>query len=96
MAARKKIRFGIVGCGLMGREFGSAIARWCHLLDDGPVPVLTGVCDVNPKMHGWFTDAFPGLPVVTTSYQDLLGSSGIDAIYCAVPHNLHEIGRAHV
>ena len=74
----------------MGREFGSAIARWCHLLDDGPVPVLVGVCDTNPKMHGWFTDAFPGLAVVTTSYQDLLGSPEIDAVYCAVPHNLHE------
>ena len=27
----KTIRFGIIGCGLMGREFGSAVARWCHL-----------------------------------------------------------------
>jgi predicted dehydrogenase len=89
MAARRKIRFGIIGLGLMGREFGSAIARWCHLLDDGPVPVLTGICDSNPKMHGWFTDNFPGLRIVTADYKDLLGSSEIDAVYCAVPHNLH-------
>ena len=27
------INFGIIGCGLMGREFASAVARWCHLLD---------------------------------------------------------------
>ena len=27
----KKIRFGIIGCGLMGREFASTVARWCHL-----------------------------------------------------------------
>ncbi len=90
MAARRKVRFGIIGLGLMGREFGSAIARWCHLLDDGPVPVLTGVCDSNPKMQGWFNDNFPGLTVVTTDYQDLLASSQVDAVYCAVPHNLHE------
>ncbi len=90
MGARKKVRFGIIGLGLMGREFGSAIARWCHLLSDGPVPVLAGVCDSNPKAHGWFTDAVPGLSIVTTNYHDLLGSSEIDAVYCAVPHNLHE------
>jgi prephenate dehydrogenase len=29
----RKIRFGLIGCGLMGREFASAAARWCHLLD---------------------------------------------------------------
>ena len=90
MGARRKVRFGVIGLGLMGREFGSAIARWCHLLSDGPVPVLAGVCDSNPKMHAWFTDAFPGLPIVTTDYRDLLGSSEIEAVYCAVPHNLHE------
>ena len=90
MAARKKVRFGIIGLGLMGREFGSAIARWCHLLSEGPVPVLAGVCDSNPRAHAWFTDAFPDLSIVTTDYHDLLGSSQVDAIYCAVPHNLHE------
>jgi predicted dehydrogenase len=90
MGERRKVHFGIIGLGLMGREFASAIARWCHLLDNGPVPVLTGVCDTNPKMQTWFTDSFPGLPIVTSSYEDLLGSSQIDAIYCAVPHNLHE------
>ena len=30
-AIMKRIRFGIIGCGLMGREFASAAARWCHL-----------------------------------------------------------------
>ena len=90
MAARKKVRFGIIGLGLMGREFGSAIARWCHLLSEGPVPVLAGVCDSSPRAHAWFTDAFPDLSIVTTDYHDLLGSSQVDAIYCAVPHNLHE------
>ena len=48
----KTIRFGIIGAGLMGREFASASARWCHL------PRM----DVRPD---------------------------VDAVYCAVPHNLH-------
>ena len=90
MAARKKVRFGIIGLGLMGREFGSAIGRWCHLLFDGPVPELAGICDTNEKSHAWFKDNFPTIEIATTRYEDLLASKKVDAIYCAVPHNLHE------
>jgi len=38
MAARRRVRFGIIGLGLMGREFGSAIGRWCHLLTEARSP----------------------------------------------------------
>jgi predicted dehydrogenase len=90
MGARRKVRFGIIGLGLMGREFGSAIGRWGHLLFDGPVPELTGICDTNEASHAWFKDNFPAIRVATRSYQDLLSSQDVDAVYCAVPHNLHE------
>jgi predicted dehydrogenase len=90
MAARRRVRFGIIGLGLMGREFGSAIGRWCHLLSEGPVPELVGICDTNEKSHPWFKDNFASIKVVTQKYEDLLGSRDIDAIYCALPHNLHE------
>jgi len=29
----RTVRFGVIGCGLMGREFASAAGRWCHLTD---------------------------------------------------------------
>lgn len=88
--AQKVIRFGVIGLGLMGREFGSAAARWCHLLDLDFKPVITGICDTNAQLFGWFEDNFDTITVKTSDYHDLLGSSEIDAIYCAVPHNLHE------
>ena len=87
---RKLIRVGIIGLGLMGREFANSIASWCHLLDDGAIPVLTGICAKNHDTWKWYTDNFPGIVVKTDDYQDLLKSDQIDAIYCAVPHNLHE------
>lgn len=87
---REKIRIGIIRLGLMGREFASSIARWCHLLDNGPVPVLAGICDKNKDTWDWYTQNFPGLIVKTDDYRALLESGQIDAIYCAVPHNLHE------
>ncbi len=90
MGTRRRVRFGIIGLGLMGREFASAIARWCHLLSDGPIPELVGVCSPHEKSHEWFTDNFPAIRVATQRYEDLLGLREIDAIYCAVPHHLHQ------
>lgn len=89
MKAKKQIRFGIIGLGLMGREFGSAAARWMHLLDLDFQPVIAGICDTNEALFGWFTDHFDTIRVQSTDYHDLLSSDEIDAIYCAVPHNLH-------
>jgi predicted dehydrogenase len=88
--AKQVIRFGVIGCGLMGREFGSAVARWCHLLDQDVVPRIVGVCDANPAMMRWFQDSFDTIQLATQDYHDLLNHADIDAIYCAVPHNLHE------
>jgi len=87
---RNKIRIGIIGLGLMGKEFASAIARWCHLVDDGDIPVLAGICDRNKSTWKWYSDNFPDLHLKTDDYRELLASNKIDAIYCAVPHNLHE------
>jgi predicted dehydrogenase len=89
MSKRKQIRFGVIGCGLMGKEFASAIGRWCHLATTDVEPVITAVCDPNEQAAAWFSDRVPTVKRVTGNYQDLLQDSEIDAIYCAVPHNLH-------
>ena len=86
---RKTVKFGIIGCGLMGREFASAAARWCHLTEDAPVPEIVGVCDFNASALAWFTDNFDTVKYVTSDYRELLEKEDIDAIYCALPHNLH-------
>lgn len=33
-----EVRFGIIGCGLMGREFASVSMRWLHLTATCPAP----------------------------------------------------------
>ncbi|MDX2006286.1 MAG: Gfo/Idh/MocA family oxidoreductase [Meiothermus sp.] len=85
----KTLRFGVIGCGLMGREFGSAAARWMHLNGMGVRPVIVAVCDTNPKLMEWFGEHFPSVRQATTDYQELLSNPEVDAVYCAVPHNLH-------
>ncbi|GAC1505571.1 MAG: hypothetical protein NVS2B12_19320 [Ktedonobacteraceae bacterium] len=85
----QEIRFGIIGCGLMGREFASAVGRWHHLLDMDVVPHIVAVCDVNPQAMTWFQRFLPDLQLVTSDYQQLLNDERIEAIYCALPHSLH-------
>ena len=86
----KEIRFGIVGLGLMGREFASAAARWIHLQDVDFRPVITAICDTNEQSFIWFRDSIPSLTFSTTDYRQLLARDDVDAVYCAVPHNLHD------
>ena len=85
----KTIKFGIIGCGLMGREFASAVARWCHLLPDIPRPEIVAVCDYNPDACAWFTKHFPSIRLATRDYRELIAQPEIEAVYCALPHNLH-------
>ncbi|MEF3302040.1 Gfo/Idh/MocA family protein [Paenibacillus sp. GYB003] len=86
---KKTIRFGVIGCGLMGKEFASAAARWCHLADVDFEPRITAVCDANPAATEWFARRVPSVVRTTTDYRELLADPAIDAVYCAVPHHLH-------
>jgi predicted dehydrogenase len=86
----KTIRFGIIGCGLMGREFASAAARWCHLLNMDVRPEIVAVCDRNAALFDWYTGNFPSITQTTDDYKALLANRNVDAVYCAVPHNLHQ------
>ncbi|MCK4603028.1 MAG: Gfo/Idh/MocA family oxidoreductase, partial [Phycisphaerae bacterium] len=85
----KTIRFGIIGCGLMGREFASAAARWCHLPEMTARPEIVAVCDANADVLGWYTDNFPTIALATGDYRELLAADAVEAIYVAVPHDLH-------
>lgn len=90
MSEVKKVRFGIIGCGLMGREFAVASARWPALTDMKARPEIVAICDTNRDLFDWYTANFPSITNVTTDYHELLSDGNIDFIYCAVPHHLHE------
>ena len=77
----KAIRFGIIGCGLMGREFASASARWCHLLEDIERPKIVAVCDFNPQATAWFEKNFSTIRFVTRDYRELLERADVEAVY---------------
>ncbi|PYI55781.1 Gfo/Idh/MocA family protein [Paenibacillus flagellatus] len=87
--AKRIIRFGVIGCGLMGKEFASAAARWLHVANVDFEPCITAVCDANLQAAEWFRERIPGVATVTDDYRTLLADPDIDAVYCAVPHHLH-------
>ena len=84
------VRFGIIGCGLMGREFASAAARWCHLTEEIARPEIVGVCDTNAQARDWFVRNFSSVQYSVDDYHELLSRPDIDAVYCALPHVLHK------
>src|SRR5215212_2217112 len=83
------VRIGVIGGGLMGREVANALARW-FVLENYPVRAeLVAVCDVQPKLLEWFREV-PTVKQFTTDYRALLQNAGVDVVYVAVPHQLHE------
>jgi predicted dehydrogenase len=86
----KTVKFGIIGCGLMGREFASAVGRWCHLPDMDVRPEIVAICDASEKIMQWYTQNFPTIKQVTSNYKELLANKDVEAVYIAVPHNLHQ------
>lgn len=88
-STQQVIGFGVVGCGLMGREFASAAARWLHIEGLDVRPEIVAVCDPNPNAVEWFTRNVPTVRFSTASIDALLQRPDVRAVYCAVPHNLH-------
>jgi len=86
----RRVGIGIVGGGLMGRELASAAARWVHLDDIGVRPEIAVVCDTNPDVLAWY-ERLEQRPRLVRDYRELLADPGVEAVYCAVPHNLHEL-----
>ena len=41
-------------------------------------------------MESWHRDGLGTITQATTDYKELLANPEVDAVYCAVPHNLHE------
>ena len=82
------VNFGVIGCGLMGREFASASLRWLHLLGDIPRPAIIAACDTNAQNLDWFRRD-PDTKYFYNDYQEMLKNPEIEAVYAAVPHHLH-------
>jgi len=81
----KPVRFGIVGCGVMGKNHARSI--W-----DGKIPgaVLTAVCDTDPQALAWAKEQDASLKTFTTT-TEMFTSGEIDAVLIATPHYDHPI-----
>ena len=86
----KKIKFGIIGCGLMGKEFASAAGRWMHVNERVAQPEIVAVCDPNAEAMEWFRTRVDSVKYFFQDYTELLRCGEVEAVYCAVPHHLHK------
>ena len=86
----KLVKFGIIGLGLMGREFASATARWMHLTGMKIKPEIIAICSQHESSFKWYLENIPTITTSVTDYRELLAMKEVEAVYCAVPHHLHE------
>jgi len=87
--AERVVSFGLIGGGLMGREFASACARWVHLEPLGVRPRIVAVADTNPEVLRWYERLDPP-PRLVRDYREVLADERVEAVYVPVPHHLHE------
>ena len=82
------VRIGVVGGGLMGKELLALTRRWDALVDHPSRPEVVALADPAPAVQQWWRDV--GVATVTDDYRALLDDPGIDVLYLAVPHDVHE------
>ncbi|MBI4027527.1 MAG: Gfo/Idh/MocA family oxidoreductase [Verrucomicrobia bacterium] len=80
MVATQKIRYAIVGCGLMGHAHGFAVSQ-------DPNGELVLCIDPKKKRTETLAGRFGGKP--STNYEACLTRKDVDAVVLAVPHSLH-------
>lgn len=85
----RRVRIGVVGGGLMGRELAVVCGRWAQLVGHPCTPEVVAVADPNPAALDWFR-RIGSVTTLTDDWRMLLDDPDIDVLYLAVPHNLHE------
>ncbi|HYX51533.1 MAG TPA: Gfo/Idh/MocA family oxidoreductase, partial [Ktedonobacteraceae bacterium] len=76
----EKIRFGIVGCGVIGPVHAEAIASL-------PDAELISVVDINPEQAQRLASQYGAKPY--TQLQRMLGSEPVDVVIICTPSGLH-------
>jgi predicted dehydrogenase len=80
-AAMDTLRLGIAGCGDIA-GFTALVSRFV------PALRLTASCDLDAARVSSFARRY-GIKATYTNYEEMLQCGGIDAVYLAVPHDLH-------
>lgn len=79
---KRRLRMGVVGCGEIAR-YTALLARFVPRL------VLAACCDHNREKAQRFARQFR-IGLAYTELEEMLETAGLDAVYLAVPHHLHE------
>jgi predicted dehydrogenase len=74
----------------MGREFASAVARWCHLVEPAARPEIVAIASRSATSFDWFRQNFGTIEQCTQDYRQLLANPRVEVVYMAVPHHLHQ------
>ncbi len=75
------LRFGVVGCGHIGK-------RHLAVIHAEPHASLVAICDTDPKKVAQFTDQYPSIRGYD-NYEQMLEEADIDIVSICTPHGWH-------
>jgi predicted dehydrogenase len=84
----KELRFGLIGCGFMGRTHSNAYRRLNNFFPVEHRAVLKAVCDSNAEKAKAYADVW-GYERFETDWTKQVGAADIDVIDICVPNNAH-------
>lgn len=89
MKAKKEIRIGLIGCGLMGRTHSNGYNRLGNFFPELEFrPVLKAVCSRNEDKVRAFAEQW-GYESYETDWKALIAREDIDAVDICTPNNMH-------
>ncbi len=89
---KQTVKCAVIGTGMMGKEFASAAMRWSHLSGTALRPEIISICggSLPESDRIWYREGLGTVTQETTDYREVLKNPEVEAVYCAVPHHLHE------
>jgi predicted dehydrogenase len=87
----KKLRTGVLGCGIFARQHASILAALADDID------LAAFCDRHPERAGAYAHEFTGgQAAVYTSHAQMIDEAGLDLLFICLPPHGHtdEVERA--
>ena len=79
MTTQRTINFGVIGCGLMGREFASAAARWNRLVGLNFRPRIVAAADPDSATLERFEACVPGVRA-SADHRAVLDDPEVEAV----------------
>ena len=79
----RTVNFGLIGLGMMGVEFASAVMRWSHLVDTSVRPKIVSICSrtLKPEVEKWYREGLGTVTQAARDYKEVLANPEVEFLH---------------